>query len=93
MMKHKIKPYLNLIIVGLLALVFFVATSSFNYLTQEPGYVKWSSPDETANYFFAKSLSEGRGLSFFDPAAILGDNMVMPRSFRSDFGWLNRLAS
>ena len=87
-MKHKIKPYLNLIIVGLLALVFFVATSSFNYLTQEPGYVKWSSPDETANYFFAKSLSEGRGLSFFDPAAILGDNMVMPRSFRSDFGWL-----
>lgn len=87
-MKRKIKSHLNLIIVGVLALVFFVATSSFNYFTQEPGYVKWSSPDETANYFFAKSLSEGQGLSFFDPAATLDDNMVMPRSFRSDAGWL-----
>jgi 4-amino-4-deoxy-L-arabinose transferase-like glycosyltransferase len=87
-MKMKIKINLNLIIILLIAVVFFIATSSFNYLTQTPDYVKWTSPDETANYFFAHRFSEGLNLAFFDEAAVLGDNMVMPRSFRSDFGWL-----
>lgn len=88
MMKMKIKINLNLVIVLLVAAVFFVATSSFNYLTQTSDYIKWTSPDETANYFFARRFSEGLNLAFFDEAAVLGDNMVMPRSFRSDFGWL-----
>ena len=87
-MKIKLKPYLDQIIVFCLAVVFFIGTSSFNYLTQEKGYTKWSSPDETANYFFTKRFANGENLAYFDPAAALGDNMVMPRSFRSDFGWL-----
>lgn len=87
-MKIKIKQFKHPLILAFLVIVFFLATSSFNYLTQTPDYVKWSSPDETANYFFSKSLSEGQGLSFFDQAAIIGDNMVMPRSVRSDAGWL-----
>lgn len=87
-MKIKIKTHINLVIVVLLAMTFFVFTSAFNYFTQQPDYVKWSSPDETANYFFANRYSEGENLAFFDSAAVVGDNMVMPRSVRSDFGWL-----
>ncbi len=88
MMKLKFSPNLNFLLVCLLAVVFFAATASFNYLTQDENYTKWSSPDETANYFFAKRFSLGEELAFFDPAAVVGDNMVMPRSFRSDAGWL-----
>lgn len=87
-MKIKLKPHFNIAIVVVLAAVFFVATSSFNYFTQNATYTKWSSPDETANYFFAKRFSQGEDLAYFDAAAIIGDNMVMPRSVRSDAGWL-----
>ena len=48
-----------------LAFVFFLGTSSLNYYTHEysqdpkqPDYVKWSSPDETANYIFSKLYKE-----------------------------------
>jgi hypothetical protein len=78
----------NPIIVSALALVFFISTASFNYFTQDKNYVKWTSPDETANYFFSKEFAETGQLSYFDPAAIIGDNMVMPRSLRSDDGWI-----
>jgi len=81
-----LKRHLNLIIVSLLALIFFLTTSCFNYLTQEKGYVKWSSPDETANYFFTQQLSETGQLAFFDKANVIGDNMAIPRSVRSDAG-------
>ncbi len=80
------KKYLNLIIVSFLALVFFIATASFNYYSQSQNYVKWSSPDETANYFFAKEFSQSGNLSFFDPANIIANNIVIPRSVRSDQG-------
>ncbi len=80
------KKYHNLIIVSLLALIFFLATSSFNYLTQDKDYVKWSSPDETANYFFTKRFSQTGQLAFFDSANLIGDNLIMPRSVRSDAG-------
>lgn len=82
---HKIS---NLLIVSLLALIFFIATASFNLLTQDKNYTKWTSPDETANYFFSKRYSETGDLGYFDSAAVIGDNLVMPRSLRSDFGWV-----
>ncbi len=78
----------NPIIVSLLALVFFISTACFNYYTQDKDYVKWASPDETANYFFSKEFAENGQLSYFDSAAVIGDNMVMPRSLRSDAGWI-----
>lgn len=88
MMKKIFKNNWPLFIILILAAVFFVLTSSFNYLTQTDDYIKWTSPDESANYFFARRFSEGLDIAHFDEAAIIGDNMVMPRSFRSDFGWL-----
>ena len=87
-MKIKMKKPSNLIIVVILAIVFFFATASFNYFSQDNSYVKWTSPDETANYFFTKRFVLSGSLAYFDSAAIIGDNMVMPRSVRSDFGWL-----
>jgi asparagine N-glycosylation enzyme membrane subunit Stt3 len=87
-MKIKWLKLTNLLIVSLLALVFFVFTASFNYFTQDKNYTKWTSPDETANYFFSKRFSETGQLAYFDQAAIIGDNLVMPRSLRSDFGWV-----
>ncbi|MFA6994942.1 MAG: hypothetical protein WC249_00840 [Patescibacteria group bacterium] len=82
------EKYINLIIVSLLALVFFIATASLNFYSQTQDYTKWSSPDETANYFFTKQLSQTGQLSYFDAANIIGDNMVIPRSVRSDNGWV-----
>ena len=87
-MKMFWKKHLNLIIVSLLAAAFFVATASFNYLSQEADYVKWSSPDETANYFFTKNFASTGSLSVFDRANLVGDNMVIPRSVRSDGGYM-----
>lgn len=89
-MKIKInwQKIVNPIIVSVLALVFFIATASFNYFTQDKSYTKWTSPDETANYFFSKEFAETGQLSYFDSAAVIGDNMVMPRSLRSDSGWV-----
>lgn len=87
-MKVILIKYINLIIVTVLALIFFIATASFNVLTQDKDYTKWTSPDETANYFFSKRFSETGELGYFDSAAVIGDNMVMPRSLRSDSGWV-----
>lgn len=78
----------GLSVVLVLALVFFLGTASFNYLTQTSEYVKWSSPDESANYVFTKLYSETGELAFFDDASAAGDHVLMPRSARNDFGWI-----
>ena len=83
-----LKKHLNLIIVSLLALVFFTATAGFNYISQDQDYVKWSSPDETANYFFAKNFALTGELAVFDLPNMRGDNMVIPRSVRCDNGMM-----
>ena len=81
-----LKKYANFIAVVILSAGFFVATSSFNFLTQDADYKKWNSPDETANYFFAVRFSETGKMAFFDKAGITGDYLLMPRSVRNDFG-------
>lgn len=78
-------PFLVLIF---LALIFFFVVSSYNQSTQSPDYVKWGSPDESANYFFARQYAITGNLSYFDPASFISEDIVRPRSFRSDFGWL-----
>jgi hypothetical protein len=78
----------NLIGAVLIALLFFIGASSYNFLTQRDGLVKWNSPDETANYFFTKRYASGEELAKFEPANILASDLVLPRSLRSDNGWL-----
>ncbi|MBU0637184.1 MAG: glycosyltransferase family 39 protein [Patescibacteria group bacterium] len=72
----------------IIAVCFFIGTSSFNYFTQKNNFVKWLSPDETANYAFAKLYSQQNYLQFFDSASLYAADIVHPRSFRSDAGWL-----
>lgn len=76
------------ILLLLLSVGFFFASSGFNFLTQSPGYTKFLSPDETANYYFAKHYAQTGEVAVFEPANLLGEEVIHPRSIRSDNGWL-----
>lgn len=74
------------ILVSLLAFGFFIGASTFNYITQTDDFVKWGSPDETANYTFAKLYAQTGQLSIFEKYNLYAQDIIKPRSFRSDFG-------
>ncbi|MDD3285219.1 MAG: glycosyltransferase family 39 protein [Patescibacteria group bacterium] len=82
------KNNFDYLLVLLLALVFFAASAWFNCATQSSDYVKFLSPDETANYFFAKHYAETGSISVFEPSNLIAEEIVHPRSVRSDNGWL-----
>lgn len=85
----KMNKRTNLYIVIALALGFFLLTSAFIVLNQGAGdYYRFSSPDESANYFFSRTFAESKKLSVFDPAGLISDGWTSPRSLRSDFGSL-----
>lgn len=83
-----LKHHYTVLAVTLLAVAFFVFTASFNYLSQEPEFVKWLSPDETANYISAKVYAETGTLQFFEKYNLIAKDIIHPRSFRSDWGWI-----
>ncbi|MCX6798056.1 MAG: glycosyltransferase family 39 protein [Candidatus Falkowbacteria bacterium] len=81
------------IIVLVLAFGFCLATSYYNYeQLASDGQIKWSSPDETANYFFTENFSATGSLSVFEPINLSSHDLVHPRSFRSDWGWLKPIS-
>lgn len=88
MNKKFLKPNFNFLVVIVIAAAFFVAASTYNFITQNDGTIKWNSPDETANYYFAKSFATDHSLSKFEPENIVANDLVIPRSLRSDNGWL-----
>lgn len=88
MSELKIKFNVSILSVVLIALAFFVATSAYNFITQQDGVIKWNSPDETANYYFANNYASGEDLLKFDHASAVANDLVIPRSLRSDHGWL-----
>ena len=75
-----------------LAIIFFLATSSLSYYTQSYGengdFVKWASPDETANYIFAKLYGQEGRIYFEENYNLYTNDIMHPRSFRSDYGYL-----
>jgi len=91
-MKYKIKnwfkKYWRIIIITIAAICFFIGTASFNYFTQTKDFVKWLSPDESANYNFTKLYAQEGELMFFERYNILAHDIIHPRSVRSDFGYL-----
>lgn len=88
-MNRRLKsPSLYFIAVLLVAAAFFVGTAYFNFSTQHQDLVKWNSPDETANYFFSQRLATEGVIAQFEEANVLASDLVMPRSMRSDSGWL-----
>jgi len=83
----KPKTHHGLILFGL-ALFFLLLTSRFNYTTQAPNFIKWLSPDETANYTFARLYAQTGDLRLFEKFNPLVSEIIHPRSFRSDNGYL-----
>jgi hypothetical protein len=75
-----------LITVVILAILFFVYSSLFNYYGQQANFVKWSSPDETANYNVAKLYAQTGSLMYNEPINPKIDELIHPRSYRSDNG-------
>ena len=86
--KNSFARHWQLMIVIFLAIIFFFATSSFNYLIQKDDFVKWSSPDETANYFFTNLYTQTNTLTANEAYNLYASDIVHPRSFRSDIGSL-----
>jgi hypothetical protein len=88
----KIIDYLNNqktgIFLLILAVFFCLGTASYNYFAQKGGFIKWGSPDETANYTFAKLYAETGEMEIFEKYNLLAADLIHPRSFRSDFGFL-----
>lgn len=84
--KEIIKKYWHWPVIIFIAVCFFIGTSSYNYLLNRDGVIKWSSPDETANYTFAKLYSQEKKLSIFEKENLKIEDIARPRSFRSDYG-------
>ena len=85
---YRSQKLIRIIILLALACVFFVSTSLFNLYGQAGGFVKWNSPDETANYYFAKLYAETQSLSSFEKYNQLVENIIAPRSMQSTAGYL-----
>jgi len=82
----KNKSFIYGAIVVLFSVVFFFAVSSFNFTTQYSNFVKWLSPDETANYILTKLYGQEGRLSIYEKYNLYVDDVMRPRSFRSDHG-------
>ncbi|MFA6551066.1 MAG: hypothetical protein WCV41_00840 [Patescibacteria group bacterium] len=54
----KILKYWQYCLIGILAIFFFISYSFYSYQTTKDDNIKFASPDETANYFWAKRFAE-----------------------------------
>jgi hypothetical protein len=76
------------ICVVILAAGFFASTCFFISFIQRDGFVKWGSPDETANYTFAKLYAQTGQLTIYEKYNPFVNEVMQPRSLRSDNGVL-----
>jgi len=86
--KHKLKLNWRGLLVGIAAILFFAGTSFYNYQIHRDGLVKWSAPDENANYVFSKLYAETGQLQIYEKYNQQFGDVIVPRSFRSDNGYL-----
>jgi len=83
-----LKRYWHWLILIIVAVSFFIGTASYSYYAQPDGFIKWGSPDESSNYNFTKLYAQEGRLSFFEKYNLLSADIMHPRSYRSDLGWL-----
>jgi hypothetical protein len=83
-----IKCYWREICVAILAAAFFAAACGFISFVQRDGFTKFGSPDETANYIFAKLYAQTGQLTIYEKYNPFVEEIMQPRSFRSDNGML-----
>lgn len=87
-MYNNIKKYWAGIIVAIIAIVFFIGTAGYNYVVQKDDFIKLGSPDETANYIFTKLYGQTKQMTIFEKNNLYVQDIILPRSFRSDSGYL-----
>ena len=71
-----IKKYKNLFFLALLGIIFLVVYSWLNI----SGVEKFSSPDETTNYYFTKLFAQKTQLRVAEPLNALAGNIIQPRN-------------
>lgn len=97
-MKIKFKKHIHISLVIVAAIIFFIGTSAYNYQTQffsptgENDFVKWSSPDETANFIFSKLYAQTGELIITENYNIIAADIMHPRSIRADYGRLKPMS-
>lgn len=80
------------ILVGMTAMACLIGTSYLNLSTQTDDFIKWGSPDETANYVFTKLYAQEGRLSIPEKYNVLLKDIVHPRSFWADQGLLKPMS-
>lgn len=86
LLKRGIKNHWHIMAVLFLAVIFFTSTSYYNNLVRPDGFVFWGSPDENANYIFTKLYGQSGEVSFFEKYNLYVEDIMHPRSIRSDWG-------
>jgi len=85
-LKNLITDFWHWPVLIILAVGFFIGAGSYNYFVQKDDFIKWSSPDETANYTFTKLYAQEGKLQVFEKYNLYAKDIIRPRSLRSDFG-------
>ena len=91
-MKISLKRNWRGLLIFLVAVLFFMGTAGYNYLATRDGMVKWGAPDENANYVFAKLFAQTGKLQIFEKYNLLVNDIIVPRSFRSDLGMMKPMS-
>ena len=81
-MKQRIKNNWQIVSLSILAGIFLFVYSFLSIATQNENS-KFNSPDETANYFFAKRFAETGKISYFEPLNLEAGDIIRPRSAQS----------
>lgn len=72
------------ILVVAVVVAFFIYSNFYIGVASDIGYpgsaIKFNSPDETANYFFAGTYAKDGILRVFEPLNLLAENRIQPRS-------------
>ncbi|MFA5644078.1 MAG: hypothetical protein WC928_00930 [Patescibacteria group bacterium] len=85
---NKLTGKLHLVLVLFFCLVFFFLASILPYQQEKNDFIKFLSPDENANYIFAKLYQKNNSLSFFEKYNLLAEDVIKPRSYFSHNGEL-----
>jgi len=81
-----ITKYWHYSVLAALAVLFFAGSFFYIYLTEKNNFIKWGSPDETANYTFTKLYSEEGTLKIYEKYNLIVNDIIHPRSTQSEFG-------
>lgn len=74
------------VVVVFFCLIFFILSSIFPYWQKSNDFIKFSSPDENANYIFTNLYYNSGELSFYEKYNLVAEDIIRPRSYYSHQG-------